>query len=227
MCRTEKYNFAVIFDMDGVIVNSNPVHKIALKQFCNQQGYFLSEEDLKNKIYGRANKDWLPELFNNKFSRDEFEKLANEKEALYRKMYASTITPVKGLLSFLERLAENNITRAIATSAPPDNVEFTLKKTKTHKYFNIIIHEKMISKGKPDPEVYLKTISKINFAPEKCIVIEDSLAGVEAAKKAGTKVIGLTTTLAKEELYKTDRVINDFDELKVDDLQILINSLSK
>ena len=62
-----KYNFAVIFDMDGVIVNSNPVHKIALREFCERYGHFLTEDELKNKIYGRANKDWLPELFNKNF----------------------------------------------------------------------------------------------------------------------------------------------------------------
>ncbi len=221
LMKKNNNNFAVIFDMDGVIVDSNPVHKQALKQFCKQHGFNLTNSYLKSKIYGRANKDWLPELFQHDFPPQEYEKLAKEKEALFREMYSPVIKPLTGLISFLEDLDLNKIPRAIATSAPPENVEFTLQKTGTGKYFETIVHEKMIKKGKPDPEVFLKTISKLNFAPEKCVVIEDSIAGIQAAKKAGTKVVAVTTTLSLNKLFDYDLVINNFDELKVEHLKVL------
>ncbi|MBL7094067.1 HAD family phosphatase [candidate division KSB1 bacterium] len=219
--KKHNYGFAVIFDMDGVIVDSNPVHKKALKQFCKSHGFDLTDSELRNKIYGRANKDWLPELFQNNLPAEEYEKLAKEKEALFRKLYSPVIKPLTGLINFLEELVLNNIPRAVATSAPPENVEFALEKTGTRKYFEIIVHEKMIKKGKPDPEVFLKTISKLNFAPEKCVIIEDSIAGIQAAKKAGTKVVAVTTTLSRNELFDYDLAINNFDELKVEHLKVL------
>ncbi|MBC8181268.1 HAD family phosphatase [candidate division KSB1 bacterium] len=219
--KKNNYGFAVIFDMDGVIVDSNPVHKKALKQFCKSHGFDLTDSELRNKIYGRANKDWLPELFQNNLPAEEYEKLAKEKEALFRKLYSPVIKPLTGLINFLEELVLNNIPRAVATSAPPENVEFALEKTGTRKYFEIIVHEKMIKKGKPDPEVFLKTISKLNFAPEKCVIIEDSIAGIQAAKKAGTKVVAVTTTLSRNELFDYDLAINNFDELKVEHLKVL------
>jgi beta-phosphoglucomutase len=214
-------DFAVIFDMDGVIVDSNPIHKTALILFCKQHGFNLTDSELRNKIYGRANKDWLPELFQFDLSPEEYEKLGKEKETLFRKMYDPIIKPVTGLINFLEKLQLNKIPCAVATSAPPENVEFTLNKTGTRKYFKTIVHEKMITKGKPDPEVFLKTISEIGFPPAKCVVIEDSLAGIEAAKSAGTKVIALTTTLSRSELFGSDMIINNFDELKIEHLKIL------
>ncbi len=214
--------FAVIFDMDGVIVDSNPTHTIALRKFCKMHGHYLTDDELKAKVYGRANKDWLPDIFGDHIAPAEYKKLADEKEALFRKLFESIIQPLKGLIHFLDILKQNNVTIAVASSAPPENVEFTLKKTGTKKYFNIVLDESSFSKGKPDPEIYLKTASLLDFSPERCIVFEDSIAGVEAAKKAGCKVIGVTTTHSREEFIKIDLVIDDFQELKLINLEMLL-----
>ncbi len=218
-----KPDFAVIFDMDGVIVDSNPVHKIALKKFLVMHGHNLTEQELKEKIYGRANKDWLPELFDNDLSPDEFKKMAEEKEALFRKLYAPAIKPVKGLLRFLYQLRELNIPIALATSAPPANVTFTLEKTNTADFFETIIDESQINHGKPDPEIYLKTARQLGIEPDRCIVIEDSMAGVQSAAVAGCKVIGMTTTHSKEDFVNTVLVIDDFDELDITSLEDLLS----
>ena len=92
-----------LFDMDGVIVDSNPAHKIALKQFCKKHGHDLTEDQLREKIYGRTNKDWIPAVFG-KISPDQVKRYADEKEALFRDLYEDTIRPVDGLLAFLEKL---------------------------------------------------------------------------------------------------------------------------
>ena len=198
-----------IFDMDGVIVDSNPYHKIALRQFCNKYGHDLNEEQLKEKIYGRTNKDWLVNVFGPLDER-RLRAYAEEKELLFRELYAADIRPVDGLEDFLSNAVKQNIPRSIATSAPRANVDFTLDKTHLEKYFPVILDESFVTRGKPDPEIYLKTAAAMKIEPEKCIVFEDSLSGVRAAKTAGCKVVGVTTTHPGHELSETDLVIDNF-----------------
>lgn len=212
---------AFIFDMDGVIIDSNPFHKVALKQFCQKYGKDLSEEQLKEKIYGRTNKDWITNVFG-KLDDKQLKAYAEEKEALFRKLYEQDIHAVNGLISFLEAMDRLGIPRAIATSAPRLNVDFTLSHTGIEKYFQVILDDSFISNGKPDPEIYLKTAQALGLAPENCIVFEDSLSGVQAGKRAGCKVVGITTTHSPEELSETDFVIHDFNEI---DPKTLISKL--
>ena len=206
--------------MDGVIVDSNPTHKIALKQFCRKHGYDLSESDLLEKIYGRTNRDWLLNLFGS-LDDETIRKYADEKEALFRSLYKD-IKPVPGLIPFLDKLDILRISRAIATSAPRTNVDFTLQKTNTGKYFQTILDDSFVSEGKPNPQIYLKSAQALGFDPSNCVVLEDSLSGVKAGKRAGCKVIGITTTHTREELNETDFVIDDFENL---DPKFLISQL--
>jgi HAD superfamily hydrolase (TIGR01509 family) len=209
-----KNNFGVIFDLDGVIVDSNPTHTIALRRFCAQHGHHLSDEELKAKIYGRANKDWLPDIFGDRMTAAEYKQLADEKEALFRQLFAPIIRPLTGLLAFLDQLAQQQIPRAVASSAPPENVEFVLEKTGTKKYFEIILTENSIRKGKPDPEIYLKTARLLQLPPGQCVVFEDAWSGIRAARAAGCKVVGVTTTHTKEEFAaETDLVVAHFQEI--------------
>lgn len=214
----KNWAFAAIFDMDGVIVDSNPTHKIALRRFCKQHGFLLTDEELKTKVYGRANKNWLPEIFGDHLTPTQYKKLADEKEALFRELYAPIIEPLPGLIPFLEMLRQNQIPMALASSAPPKNVQFTLERTGTNKYFSIVFDETSIQHGKPDPEIYLKTAAQLGMPTDRCVVFEDSLAGIEAARRAGCRVIGLATTHPRSELHGTDLVIDHFEGL---DLQTL------
>lgn len=195
--------------MDGVIVDSNPFHKIALKQFCEKYGHHLTEDDLVKKIYGRRNEDWLKNVFG-PLDPGQLNRYADEKEALFRELYDGEIKPVAGLPGFLQQLEELRISRVIATSAPRANVDFTLVKTGTVKYFQTILDSSHVTHGKPDPEVYLKAAGAVHSLPENCVVFEDSLAGVEAARRAGCKVVGITTTHSAGELRQTDLVIDNF-----------------
>lgn len=212
--------YAFIFDMDGVLVDSNPTHKIALKQFCKEHGHDLSESDLREKIYGRTNRDWLLNLFG-KLDEETIKRYAYEKEALFRELYTD-IKPLNGLISFLEKMDAMNIPRAIATSAPRANVDFTIEKTHIGRFFNVILDDSHVTEGKPNPQVYLKTAAALGFDPAKCVVFEDSLSGVKSGKNAGCKVVGLTTTHTPEELSETDFLLADFSEL---DPKYLISKL--
>ena len=203
---------AIIFDMDGVIVDSNPYHKIALNQFCAKHGYHLTEDDLRSKIYGRTNKEWITTLFGNLPS-DQLLRYGEEKEALYRELFEKDIKPVDGLIDFLNLLDEYDIPRAIGTSAPQANVDFTLMKTGTRSFFSIILDESHVNHSKPNPEIYIKVAQKLGLPPQQCIVFEDSLSGVLSARAAGAKVVGITTTHTAGELANADFIIADFKNL--------------
>jgi beta-phosphoglucomutase len=213
--------FGVIFDMDGVIVDSNPFHKIALKEFCSRHGYELTDDQLLKRIYGRTNREWINELFG-KLPEDQLQQYAEEKETLFRKLFNDDIRPVKGLVRFLDLLNEHKILRAIGTSAPRSNVDFTLNKTNTVKYFPTILNDAFVTHSKPDPEIYLKSAEALGLPNYQCIVIEDSLSGVEAGKRAGSKVIGVTTTHDASELSHCDLVIDDFEGLSIEAVEKLV-----
>jgi beta-phosphoglucomutase len=210
-------SFAVIFDMDGVIIDSNPFHKISLRQFCEKYGYHLSDEELVNRIYGRTNKEWITNLFG-PLSHDELIRYEEEKEGLFRELFKNDIKALDGLNQFLHQLKENNIRVAIGTSAPRSNVDYVLAHTKLEKYFSVILDESHVEHGKPNPEIYLKVADRLGFEPARCVVFEDSLSGVEAARRAGAKVVGVATTHSADELSHTDLVIADFNTLTPENL---------
>jgi len=214
------YPFAVLFDMDGVIVDSNPYHKVALREFCTKHGYNLTEEDLRTRIYGRTNRGWITSLFG-EIPEEQLKQYGDEKEALYRKLYDKDIRAVNGIEGFLESLDRLGIARGIGTSAPRANVDFTLSRTGLSRFFEVILDESFVSRGKPDPEIYLKTAAALGFHPSACIVIEDSLAGVESGLAAGSQVVAITTTHTREELTHAHLIIDDFTQLTPD----LLNQL--
>lgn len=216
-------DFAVIFDMDGVIVHTNPYHKTAIREFCAAHNIQLNELTFQNKIYGRTNRDWLTNVFG-EIEPDVLEVYAFEKEALFRKIYEPHIKPLEGLKEFLELLVANHIPRAIATSAPPENVDFILDKTGLRKFFPTTLDDRMVTHGKPNPEIYLKAAKALGLPNNKCLVIEDSLSGVTAGRKAGSKVIGVTTTHSAEELKETNYVIHDFQDLSLTTLQQILDN---
>lgn len=215
--------FAIIFDMDGVLIDSNPYHKIALRQFCSQHGYDLTESQLREKIYGRTNKEWLTNLFGS-LSEEKVNQLAEEKEQLFRKLFAKDIKPVAGLISFLNDLDKHGIARAIATSAPRSNVDFTFQKTGIGKYFATVLNDTHIAHSKPHPEIYLKTAATLGFPPSQCVVFEDSISGIEAGLAAGAKVVGVSTTHTAAEMNGISFSIPDFVDLNLANLAALFEA---
>jgi len=205
-------SYAVIFDMDGVIIDSNPFHKISLRLFCEKYGFHLSDEELVKKIYGRTNKEWIANLFGN-LSKEELSRYGEEKESLFREVFKNDIRALDGLPEFLASLKQNNIPIAIGTSAPRSNVDFVLEHTSLGEYFSVILDESDVEHGKPNPEIYLKVAARLGYEPSRCIVFEDSLSGVESARRAGAKVVGVATTHSVEELSHTDFIIRNFKDL--------------
>lgn len=220
-------SFGAIFDMDGVLIDSNPYHKTSLRKFARKYGFELSEKELREKIYGRQNKEWIPKLFGRELAAEELEKYGTEKELLFQKTFRKDIAPVKGLIPFLEELKEHNVIRAIATSAPRINVDFVFEHTPIGSYFGLVLDESHVKRGKPDPEVYLKASELLGFEPEQCVVFEDSLSGVESARDAGCKVIAVGTTHSADEFEGVDLFIRDFEGLRLSQVEALFNQRNR
>lgn len=217
-----KEKFAVLFDMDGVIIDSNPYHKDAWMAFCRRYQVELREEDVPRYIYGKTNKTALVDVFQREFSPEESFRMSEEKEAIYRELHRPDISLIKGLPGLLEEFRQHQVPLAVCTNAPVANLDFMLEETGIRPYFQVLIDASKVSKGKPDPEIYLKAAQLLGIAPERCIVMEDSTVGVEAGLRAGMKVVGITTTHSRQELAHTHLVIDDFDELRVDKLEALL-----
>jgi beta-phosphoglucomutase len=220
--KSKMKKLAVIFDMDGVIVDSNHAHKEAINKFCKEHNVELTEERFNQFVNGRQNRDWIPALFGGQLSNEQIIELAREKEELFRKIYLKTIQPLPGLEEFLIKLEKENIPKAIATSAPVENVNFTLEKTGLKKYFTTILDDRNVTIGKPDPQIYINTVEALNYKPSNCVVFEDSLSGIKAARGAGCKVVGVSTTHSAEELKETDLTIKDFRGLSIEALIDLV-----
>jgi beta-phosphoglucomutase len=214
-------HFAVVFDMDGVLVDTNPYHKKAIKLFCDKYGLSLTEKELIQKVYGRTNTDWITNLFG-ELSQEKLARYADEKETLFRELYLPHLKPVEGLMNFLESMKAAGIPLAIATSAPPANLHFIVQGLHIEAFFQTTLDETAVSHGKPNPEIYLKAAKALGFSNSQCIVIEDSLSGIAAGKSSGSKVIGITTTHAREEMIDTDLIIDHFNQITLNDLVKLI-----
>jgi beta-phosphoglucomutase family hydrolase len=212
---------AIIFDMDGVIVHSNPAHKIAIQQFCKDHDQEVSQSFMENRLYGRTNAEWIPELFG-ELEPDRLKELANEKEQMFRDMFVPEDHVVDGVIEFINALNQQHIPMAVATSAPVENADYILSRLSIEHYFDALLNSSHVSKGKPDPEVYLKAAKALGKNPEDCIVFEDSVSGVKAGRAAGCKVVGVKTTHTEEELGECTAFINDFTEPQLEKVMALV-----
>lgn len=204
---------AAIFDLDGTLIDNNTYHLQSWLQYLKDRNREISEEEYKAKVNGRTNKDVIEYIFGRKMDDAEAMVYALEKEAIYRQLYQPHIVPVPGLLALLQKLKDNNIPMAIATSGIQVNIDFMFDHIPVQQYFDVVVNSSHISKGKPNPEIYLKTAQLLHVAPENCLVFEDAVVGINSAKAAGMKVIGLLTTHSAEELAGADALIKDYTEL--------------
>jgi len=215
---------AVIFDMDGVLVDNLKYHVIAWLKFCENHNIRLTEEDFFKNLNGKNSQDSFKYIFQKTISQSDVQKFTDEKESLYRNLYLNHIKPAEGLIDFLKELKNNSVKIAIGTSAIEENIDFTLNHTKIKQYFDTIVHAEMVTHGKPAPDIYLKAAEILNVPIKNCVVFEDALLGVEAGLKAGMKVVGVTTSHTAEELKHTDLQIPNFIGLTYDKIKELLHN---
>ncbi len=205
---------AVIFDMDGVIVNNHEYHFKAWMEFAEKYEFHLDADIYRDQFNGKTNKDIFEMIFED-LNPEQIAEFSKEKEAMYRELYDSEMATTPGLLDFLASLKRNRIKIGLATSAPPENVDFILDGLQLRPEFDVIVDGTEVDRGKPDPEIYQIAMTKLNVNPKNCIVFEDSIAGIEAGTEAGCKVVGLATSHEVWEIQdKTEHIIYDFTEVK-------------
>jgi beta-phosphoglucomutase family hydrolase len=213
---------AVIFDLDGTLIDNNQYHFEAWKVFFEKIGRPFSMDEYKTKMNGRINRDIFHYLFGKELSAQEVEQLTDEKEALYREYYAPHIKPIPGLINLLQQIKEDGIPMAIATSGLPINIAFMFEHVPIESYFDKVIDATYVSNSKPHPEIFLKAAESVGANPLNTVAFEDSVAGVRSAKAAGMKVVGLTTTHTAEDLHEADKIIKDYTEIDVTALYQLL-----
>jgi HAD superfamily hydrolase (TIGR01509 family) len=175
----------------------------------------------KQHINGRMNREIFNYIFNTSLSPEKVEAYTDEKESLYRELYAPYIQPVTGLIDFLNELEAAKIPKAVATSGIIPNINFMFEHIPIRKYFLTVVDSSQITHGKPHPEIFLKAASILQSEPSACVAFEDSMAGLQSAKAAGMKVVAITTTHTAEELKAADLIIKDYTEIDVTQLRQL------
>ncbi len=207
----------VIFDCDGVLIDSKMLHFEAWKKFWAKRGIEHSYDDFK-KNFGRSNFDIFGQLYK-EASEEEIKRLSDEKEEFYREIAAKNLKPVKGTVNLLKSLRQNGFKMAVATSAPGNLLNFIMDQLGIEEYFSAIVTASDVKHSKPDPEIFLNAAEKLGLKPNECIVIEDAIHGIEAAKKAGMMCIAVETSHFASELRKADLIRKDLSEVSIGDIR--------
>ena len=185
---------AVLFDMDGVVVDNMPLHRQIWREFAEQRGVHCTEAELR-ALDGRRAVDIFAALFGEGHSPEEVAAMSKAREDLYHGRLATAELPaVPGVVAYLDALGALGVPRVLATSAVPGNVEAVMSRLGLRDRFEAIVTAVDVTNGKPDPEIYRTAASRVGAEPARCLVVEDALPGVMAAKAAGATCLGLMTS---------------------------------
>ncbi|HMD06587.1 MAG TPA: HAD family phosphatase [Candidatus Acidoferrum sp.] len=183
---------AVLWDMDGTLINSEEYHWISWRDTMANEGIAISHERFLSS-FGQRNDSIIPRWLGAAPTPERIERIANAKEELYRHLVRTNgISPLPGVATWVHRLHDQGWLQAVASSAPRPNIEVVLEALVAAHSFQAIVCAEDVSKGKPDPEVYLTAASRLGVSPERCIVVEDAVAGIEGARRAGMRSIGVS-----------------------------------
>jgi HAD superfamily hydrolase (TIGR01509 family) len=203
---------AVIFDMDGVLLDSGVHHRDAWRRLLEDLGT-VPAPDFWRCTIGRPAEEAVGLLLGRALAPTEAAELARRKREYYARLVARGMLPVPGAPAFVATLARRGVPRAVATSATRDDVESLLRQIGVREHFEVVVTADDVRWGKPNPEVYLRAAAGLGQSPKSCLVFEDAVVGVHAACNAGMRVIGVTTAHTARELLAAgaERAIADFE----------------
>ena len=189
----------VIFDMDGTMVDSLPYHHEAWKIFFNENKVENFSEKLKD-YKGGGTLDLMKAVYGDRYSLKELKKMSDEKEIIFRRIYKGNVKPIKGFKKFLIDVKSRNILVGLASNAIRKNVSLIIKELEIYNDFDSIICGDEVDNGKPNPEMFNKTIDRFKINKNECLIFEDSLEGIIAANNSGINVIGITSSSSHKSL---------------------------
>ena len=216
-----KYN-ALIFDMDGTLVHNMPTHNQAWHDTLAEAGVQINQDEFTRATSGKKNLEILRMMLGPQLSDAEVAYWGERKEALYRESYSGRREPLAGLLHLLEQAIALDLPMAVATASTPANIAFILDELDLRRYFKAVVGGADIQHGKPHPEIFLKSAQALRIEPASCLVFEDALGGIEAARRAGMDSVVICTTIDAQEVAGMSHVlcaVPDFTHL---DLPILL-----
>lgn len=216
----------VIFDLDGVLVDTGWAHRQAWYDLAEREGFKMSDE-LFTGTFGMQNYQILPMLAGRELSSEEIDQLADWKEQRYRELMAEKLALPPGGARLLDELKDAGFLLAIGSSAPKANLDLVLERLRLHHYFDVYVTKEDVTNGKPAPDTFLTAAEKLALPPQRCVVVEDAVQGVEAAKAAGMPVIAMTTTRDRSALSRADMIADSLGELKAEDFKKLLMRVSQ
>lgn len=201
---------AVLWDVDGTLIDSAEYHWLTWRETLAGEGYDLTREQFEAS-FGRRNDEILRGYFGRDLAQAEVDRIGAAKEARYRELVRTRgIEPLPGVRRWLARLRAEGWHQAIASSAPHLNIEAILAALDISAYFDAVASAEDVERGKPDPQIFLAAAGKVGAAPERCVVVEDAPAGVEAARRAGMRSIGV---LSSHPALEADLVVRTLEDL--------------
>lgn len=214
---------AVLFDLDGTLANTDPIHLDIWRAILEPEGYVVDEAFFKQHISGRLNKHLIQDLLP-RLSETEGQELAVEKEAQFRALAASELERTPGLTTLLGWIADNNLKTAVVTNAPRANAEFMLKVLELETTFDHLIVAGELARSKPDPLPYKTALNHFGVSPEGAIAFEDSKTGIQSAVSAQISTIGVASTHTPEVLqhYGASLVIRNFMDSQLQQFGLLL-----
>lgn len=216
--------FGIIFDWDGVIIDSRQQHEKSWERLAVEENRVLPEGHFL-KGFGMKNDRIIPEILKWATDPAEVKRLATRKEETYREIVREDgIAPLPGVRELLEELAKAQIPCVIGSSTERKNIEAILDVIGLRSCFQSIVSADDAVHGKPHPEIFLKAAERIEISPRFCIVFEDTQVGIDAARAGEMRVVAVTTTHPRDELQQADQVVARLDELNVEDLQALVDA---
>ena len=213
----------VIFDLDGVLIDTGQFHRQSWYDLAGEEDFQMSDE-LFYSTFGMQNYQIIPLLVRRDLTVEDIERMSEWKERRYRELISGKLTLQEGARGLIDELKSNGFLLAIGTSAPQANLVFMLEHTGVDDCFDAYVTGEEVSNSKPAPDTFLKAAEKLLLAPGRCLVVEDAVQGVQAAKKAGMKVVAVCTTRGREDLEEADLIVESLGELKADDFLKLLNS---
>jgi len=205
-------NKAVIFDMDGVLVDSYQAHFESWKRLARENGLKITEQQFA-ETFGRTSREIIPYLWPGAARIEDIPKWDARKEALYRQILSERFPAMDGVNELLTSLHHDGYKLAVGSSGPAGNVRLVIEKLSAGEFFDARVDGSEVSRGKPDPGIFLLAARKLGVEPGHCAVVEDAPVGIEAALSAGMAAIALTGTTGRGQLARADLVVDSLREL--------------
>ena len=208
--------------MDGVIADTAPYHFKTWQQAFQKRGAEFTRPEF-NRLFGQRADNIICSVLGKNTSQDDIDAIVREKNENFRRDLANNVRPLPGAVQLIKSLAKNGFKVALASSAPPENIQLIINTLGIHNLFHSIVFGREVLESKPSPQIFLLAAQKLGVKPENCIVIEDAIAGVTAARKGGMHCIAVTSTNPGELLQEANLVVDSLESVTIKELDKLFS----